>query len=112
MVKVTRCKLSLTVSSLKKTVAFYKSLGFKVSEDYDDWAEMQGPGLRLGLCEGKSKASDRYSIALEVNDLLKAVAFLKSKKIKYELQKEDYGCFAFFKDPDGNELYYFEECEC
>ena len=97
---------------MRKTINFYtKILGFKLAERYAEWAELQGPELRIGIFEGRSKPSERFSIGFEVKNLDGVVKVLEKKGLKFERVTEDYGCFAYFKDPDGNELHFWQESE-
>jgi catechol 2,3-dioxygenase-like lactoylglutathione lyase family enzyme len=42
--KIVGSKVALTVPSMKSRIDFYtKKLGFKLLEDYGDWAELKGP---------------------------------------------------------------------
>lgn len=107
-----RSKVAIAVSDMGKAIKFYtKVLGLKLDERYDEWAEIKGPGVTLGLYPGKrgKKSSEDISIGFEVNDLDKTVDALEGKGVKFEIVDEDYMKFAYFTDPDGTELYLAEE---
>ena len=104
-----RTKVAIMVSDMGRAIKFYtKTLGLKLDVRYgNDWAEIKGPGVTLGLFEGTlaKKSSDNISIGFEVADLDKSVSALKKKGIRFELEDGDCMRFANFFDPDGTELY-------
>ncbi len=105
--KFLRGKVAVAVSDMKKSIQFYtKTLGFKLAEDYGDWAEIKGPGITLGLYPSEPcKKGGNLSVGFEVKDLDKATSALGKKGVKFDFFEEDYMRFAYFSDPDGTELY-------
>ncbi len=105
--------VSIMVSDMAKALNFYsKILGMKIEFKSKYWSELSGPGIWIGLhaSDKKGKKIGRISIGFVVKDIHKEINILNKKKIKVSsIDEEDYGSFAYFCDPDGNDLYFYEE---
>ena len=105
--------LTVMVSDMKRAVAFYvDTLGFTKQAVYgDEWADVELPGLKLGLHPGgKLRERDRhYAIGFRVDDLDAATAALAAKGVAFQPTAQDRGSrIANFTDPDGNPMYLIE----
>jgi catechol 2,3-dioxygenase-like lactoylglutathione lyase family enzyme len=106
--------VTLMVSDMDRAVAFYiQKLGLELKVRYgNDWAEVVGPGLMLGLhqAQGPIARSDPaigISIGLEVDDLDAAVLELKARGVVFPAGVRETNELreASFADPDGTPLY-------
>jgi predicted enzyme related to lactoylglutathione lyase len=96
------------VSDYKRAVAFYRDvLGLKLVDEYRGYfGEFAVGKVTLAICAGESVSKGGAMVALAVDDVNKAVEYLKSKKVKViEKPHETEVCFmATIADPDGNEI--------
>ena len=107
--------VTVFVSDMDKAVRFYTEvLGLKLGFRSDnEWASIKaGDGLVIGLHPASidSPAGRKGSITLGLQltePIQKAVTVLKKRGVKFRGSiVEDKGIwFAYFEDPDGNELY-------
>jgi catechol 2,3-dioxygenase-like lactoylglutathione lyase family enzyme len=103
--------VTVMVSNMDRAIKFYtETLGLKLGKRYGDhWAEIQAPGMTIGLHPSKEKhQKGSVSIGLNVESRDKAVEELKKKGIEFHLKDDDATKLAFFHDPDGTELYLCE----
>ena len=110
---IKEANVTVMVRDMKKSVQFYaETLGLAVKARYgDEFAQLQAPGtiialhpVRKGSPPPTSPAG--LSIGLSVDDLDKAMADLKGKGVAFSRVVDDAQVkLAFFKDPDGYELY-------
>jgi len=96
------------VSDYKRAVAFYRDvLGLKLSEEYGGyWGEFSIGPITLAIRAGDPVTKGGAVIALAVDDVKKAVEYLKTKKVMIiDEPHEGKVCFkATIADPDGNEI--------
>ena len=107
--------VTVFVSDLDKAVRFYtEALGLKLGFRFgNEWASIKaGDSLVIGLhpASRDSPAGRKGSITLGLQltePIDKAVSVLKERGVKFRGSiVEDKGIqFAYFEDPDGNELY-------
>ena len=113
--------LKIRVSDFKKSLDFYhKALGFKIEQEVKGkWAELSGNDMYIGLKADKSVkpkkrgSAGNISLGFEATGGIdKEAARLKKMGIKVEADPKADGesdwRFAWFKDPDGNEIYLWE----
>jgi catechol 2,3-dioxygenase-like lactoylglutathione lyase family enzyme len=107
--------VTILVSDMKRAIAFYRdALGVKVAKEYgDEFAELDAPGVRIGLHPGGKRPladhSRHMSIGLRVDDLDAAKEALEKRGVKFGATPRDEGLrLAYFTDPDGNPLYLVE----
>jgi catechol 2,3-dioxygenase-like lactoylglutathione lyase family enzyme len=108
--------VTLMVSDFNRAVRFYtETLGLLLkSRAGDAWAEVQAPGLTIGLHPAGEQGpqpgqASSFSIGLEVEKLDTAMAALKEKGVEFVHTVDDKAArFAFFSDPDGTPLYLAE----
>lgn len=108
--------VTLIVRDFRKSLSFYtRTLGLsKIYESAGQWAEIDGPGITIGLhacgeCEPDSCESHSISIGLVVADLESAMSALKKKGVKFWGTSEgEHVRNAWFGDPDGNPIYLCE----
>ena len=105
------------VSNVEKLLAFYKeTLGFEVRENYGSkYAEVQTDGFVIGLhlknsSQENNSPTSNMMIGLRVEDLENSMKELKSKDVTFSTPIEDgaAGKFAYFEDPEGNQLYLWQ----
>ncbi len=109
--------VTLMVSDVNRSVKFYtEALGLKLTRQYGpEWAEVEAPGLTIGLHPAREPAktppSENLSIGFAVENLESAMTDLKKRGVAFTPQiKEDSPVrLAFFTDPDKNPLYLSEE---
>jgi len=101
--------VTLMIENMDRAVKFYtETLGFKLRERYNnDWAEIEGPDLTIGLHPNKGKKlhAQGVSLGFQVKDVAEAMVALEQKGIHFQTQDAGYVKMAFFKDPDGTPLY-------
>lgn len=109
--------LVIGVSNIKKMVDFYtKTLGFKLAAKYEDWAEIDSPGVYIGMYL-KEKGEKNYgagntSISYGVKSINATMSGLKKKGVKFGKIEEEYDgemLMSTFKDPEGNEISLVEK---
>jgi catechol 2,3-dioxygenase-like lactoylglutathione lyase family enzyme len=115
---ITSANVTLMVSDFNRAVSFYTdTLGLTLKARYgDDWAEVQAPGLTIGL----HPAGDRgpatiqatgLSLGLGVNGIEQVMAELQAKGIEFTPPHIiDTGAerLANFHDPDQTPLYLYD----
>jgi catechol 2,3-dioxygenase-like lactoylglutathione lyase family enzyme len=108
--------VTIEVADLGRAVGFYtRVLGLKLVKRYGDfWADIKAPGTWIGLHlahEGgrRRKGSGNMSVGFDVRDMDKAVKALKKRGVKVKRQDSDWGRMAEFCDPDGTDLYFWQE---
>ena len=105
--------VTLMVADMNRAVAFYTEvLGFTLAERHGDaWAEVEGPGIRIGLHPAPAEASKiaatgRMSIGLQVKDLEATMAALEARGVSFSPVHGDGPVrLTDFRDPDGTPLY-------
>jgi predicted enzyme related to lactoylglutathione lyase len=109
--------MTIMVADMDRAVSFYTdalglSLRFRAG---NDWAEVNSPGVRLGLHPARSgsppAANPSVSLGFEVTDIDAAMADLKSRNVAFAGPIIDGGQerIAHFSDPDGTALYLFQQ---
>ncbi len=116
--------IAIFVKDLKKSIEFYKKIGFKINSQDKGFCEFKTEGTKLALLDfnlvsdlvGKENISNLkkhgFLIGWEVPDIDKKFKEFKSKGIRFfkEPKTQSWGQrTAYFKDPDGNiwEIYTF-----
>jgi|SRR5579859_7216624 len=106
--------VTLMISDMDRSVAFYtQELGLELKVRYgDDWAEVVGPGITLGLHQAhgpivRSDPAIGISIGLEVDDIETSVEELKARGVAFPTGIRETSDLreAAFADPDGTPLY-------
>ncbi len=110
----TEANVTVMVSDLDRAVQFYTDvLGLTLKQRAGDgWAEIEAPGLIIGLHPATAHGSQpgqagSLSIGLGVADLDAAMSALKAKGVQFAPHISEDGPvrLAFFGDPDHNPLY-------
>ena len=107
-IKLGQPEISLDVADLRKSIAFYSSLGFhEVEGDVSaGWLVVQHDGVRIGLYQNIAESN---SITFFGGDVESIAAKLHEAGYSLESgpEKEDDGSTgAKVLDPDGNLLYF------
>ena len=104
----------LPVTDMQRAVSFYSDkLGLTVSQQEDEWAELEADGLKIGLnardeespgAEGGAVVAFRPDAELE-----QAVKDLGGQGVEFTggISEHPWGRIANFTDPDGNALQLF-----
>lgn len=106
--------IELRVKNWQKMLNWFtKTLGLSlvVKEDDDKFALVRDKeGLMIGLWMDKSKSKQRYVPYFKVNNLQHFINTLKTKSVIVgKIQKKHWGDQAKVVDPEGNELYVYQE---
>lgn len=111
--------VSIFVSDFQRSVAFYRDgLGLEVTYQEDGFAQFNTQGTILAIEKGGEKSpqpkdfkKNGFLIQFEVEDIEKAVGFLKSRNIKFtqDITDLEFGRVAMIMDPDGNQLQLLEQ---
>lgn len=102
----------LPVTDMGRAVAFYgETLGLQVTEHDDDWSEVDGNGLRIGLNGSESPSGDGGALLAFQPDgeLEEEVQRLKEAGVTFsdDISEHPWGRIVPFKDPDGNDLQLY-----
>ena len=109
--------VTIMVSDMSRSVNFYtKTLGLELKVQHDDeWAEVEAPGVRIGLHGGKKDSGSgggaNLSIGFQVESIEDAMSTLTDRKVAFPRGISDDGAvrLAFFSDPDDTALYLCQE---
>lgn len=106
--------VAVVVSDVKRSVQWYKDkLGLEIRESEGHWVTVapKGSNVVLHLCETKPLEQGNTGIAFYVDDLDKTYSEMSGKGVEFTTipKKTEWGSFAMFKDPDGNEFWLFPE---
>ncbi len=107
--------IAVVVSDAKKSAKWYKEkLGLEIKDQEGHWVTVapKDEDVRIHLCEEFYPLEPGNSgIAFYVKDVAKEEKALKQRGVSFSkpTQKEEWGTYAMFKDPDGNEFWLFEE---
>jgi len=106
--------IAVTVSNGDKSAGWYKEkLGLEIREKEGHWITVapKGSNVVLHLCETKALEQGNTGIAFYVDDLEKTFTELSSRGVEFTTKpkKTEYGHYAMFKDPDGNEFWLYPE---
>jgi lactoylglutathione lyase len=102
---------AVMVSDAKKTAKWFRNkLGFEVSVE-GHWVTTwpAGSNSKLHLCEGKLEPGNT-GIGFYSKDVEKDAKKLKAARVRFskDVTKTDWGTYAKFLDPDGNEFWLTE----
>jgi catechol 2,3-dioxygenase-like lactoylglutathione lyase family enzyme len=107
--------VTIMVRDMDKAVQFYTlNLGFALKSRYgNEFAVVQGPGVTVGLHPGTGDQCGQISIGLSVDSLEDAMASARARGLNFngDVVDDPPMRFAFFKDPDGVELYLAQETQ-
>ncbi|PZE86831.1 hypothetical protein DEI91_00545 [Curtobacterium sp. MCBD17_032] len=102
------------VSDMERAVAFYRdTLGLTVTDQSDDWSEIDAGGLMIGL-NGRESAGGSGDGGAVVSfqpdgSIEDEVAALRSRgaDIQGEISEHPWGKIIPFKDSEGNDLQLY-----
>ncbi|HYU18748.1 MAG TPA: VOC family protein [Chloroflexota bacterium] len=109
--------VTVMISDMSRAVDFYtQKLGLSLKMRVgDDWAEVEAPGLTIGLHRAAERGPrpgqlGSMSIGLQVDQLDRAMEALNQKGVQFAPQVSDDGFvrIAHFGDPDNTPLYICE----
>lgn len=101
------------VSDIERATGFYRdTLGLKVGKQTEDWVELDGNGVTIGLNARESAGSVDGGAVITFQpdgDLDGQVADLKSKGVEFPggISEQPWGRLAPFKDSEGNDLQFY-----
>lgn len=110
--------VAVAVSDFQRSRKFYEETlelkpGF--SPENMPWVEFEVGALTIGVGQHPNwqPSRDGTTIAFEVDDIDAAIAKLKERGVKFDMEKtETPVCFmAQFRDPDGNKLLVHQRKE-
>ena len=102
--------VAVVVSDANKSADWYREkLGFEIRDKEGHWVTVapKGSEVVLHLCESKPLEQGNTGIAFSVDDLDSVYKELSGKGVEFTVKptKEEWGSYAMFKDPDGNEFW-------
>jgi lactoylglutathione lyase len=102
--------VAIVVSDANKSAEWFKDkVGLEIRDKMGHWVTVapKGPGPVLHLCEMKPLEKGNTGIAFRVDDLDKTYKEMTEKGVEFTVKptKEEWGTYAMFKDPDGNEFW-------
>lgn len=105
--------LTIMVSNMDHSIAFYTSLGFTLAKRWGDhYVQITAPDITIGLHPNANNPhfgnSGNVSIGLRTDNFQEAELQLKTLNIKYHKREEEGGLFLHFNDPDGTALYVIQ----
>jgi catechol 2,3-dioxygenase-like lactoylglutathione lyase family enzyme len=107
--------IALVVSDAKKSAKWYmEKLGFEIRSKDGHWVTVSQKGLPVDihLCEGFCPLEPgNTGFSFISKDVAKEQKALEAKGVKFTqtTKKEDWGTYAMFADPDGNEFWLVRE---
>ncbi len=107
--------LAVVVSDAKKSAKWYREkLGLEFRDQQGHWITVasKDSNVVLHLCEEFYPLEPGNSgIAFTTKDVKRDEEALRKKGINFTTPttKEEWGTYAMFKDPDGNEFWLMEE---
>lgn len=107
--------IALVVSDGKKSAKWYQEkLGFEIRDHQGHWITVapKKENVAFHLCEGFYDLEPGNSgISFLAKDVKKEEEALRKLGVEFTTAttKEDWGTYAMFKDPDGNEFWLIEE---
>jgi catechol 2,3-dioxygenase-like lactoylglutathione lyase family enzyme len=114
----TSANVTLMVSDFNRAISFYTdTLGLGLKARYgDDWAEVEAPGLTIGLHPTGERGPSAIqavgvSIGLGVNGIEQVMADLAAKGVRFAppgIIDTGVERLANFSDPDQMPLYLYE----
>lgn len=106
--------VAVVVKDRSKSAQWYKEkLGLEVRSEHGHWITVatKDSGVVLHLCdEFYDLEPGNSGIAFTSKDVAKAQKDLEKKGVRFTqpTSKEDWGTYAMFSDPDGNEYWIIE----
>lgn len=112
MENLNKCRVNVMVSNMDNAVEFYSvKLGLELINRYGNhYAEIQAPGLMIGLHPASEKISigNNLSIGFGIINFDETIEILKAKGIEFVTEDEGWIRLAYFTDLDDNHLYLAE----
>lgn len=112
MENLKKCRINVMVSNMDKAVEFYSvTLGLELINRYGDhYAEIQAPGLMIGLHPTSDKIStgNNLSIGFGIINFDETIKNLEVKGIEFVTEDEGWIRLAYFTDHDNNPLFLAE----
>ena len=105
--------VTIKVADMDRAIAFYvEKLGLTLMANYGGrWAEVQAPGLVIGLHPaeaGGASGASHLSIGFGIVAFDDAVAELRRNGVTVDVEQDGPYRLAHFSDPDGTPLYLAE----
>lgn len=102
----------LPVTDMQRAVDFYTGkLGMEITQQEDEWSELQADGLKIGLNAKESPAGDGGAVIAFTpgKELEAAVEELSGQGVEFsdDISDHPWGRIAPFRDPDGNALQLY-----
>ena len=108
--KIKSANLTINVSDLDKSIAFYQSIGLTLKERWGEhYAQLTASGIVIGLHPSKQSepgTDKNLSIGFTAENFGTVNDELIKVGIKTKYRNEKGGEFLHFEDPDGTSLYF------
>src|SRR3954447_2872361 len=103
----------LPVTDMDRAVRFYgDTIGMEVEQRDDEWSMLKLGDVRIGLNARESPGGDRGALVAfrAGSDIQQAVDALAEQGVEVPggVSEHPWGRVATFKDPDGNDLQFYE----
>ena len=103
----------LPVTDMERAVSFYgDTLGMDVEQRDEEWSMLRLGDVRIGLNGRESPSGDGGAVVAfrPESEIQQAVDALAEKGVEVPggVTDHPWGRVATFKDPDGNDLQYYE----
>lgn len=111
MISIKETNVTIMVSNMDKSVAFYEAIGLKVKNRWaNHYAQLVAKDIIIGLhpASGEIKPSANVSIGFITENLEEVKEHLGKEKIAFSLSEDKAGKFAHFTDPDGTTIYFMQ----
>lgn len=112
MENLEKCRINVMVSNMDDAVEFYSGkLGLELINRYGNhYAEIQAPGLMIGLHPASEKTTigNNISIGFGVVEFDLTIENLETKEIEFTIEQDGPIRLAYFTDLDQNQLFLAE----
>jgi catechol 2,3-dioxygenase-like lactoylglutathione lyase family enzyme len=106
--------ITIAVSDMDEMVDFYtKTLGFRLVTKDEDWAEIDTPGIYIGMHlkeKGTKYGKGNPTLSFGVKSLKDNMSALGKKGVRFgKVEEDEIMWITTFNDPEGNRLSLVEK---
>jgi catechol 2,3-dioxygenase-like lactoylglutathione lyase family enzyme len=105
--------VAVVVKNAKRSAKWYREkLGFRIQAQDGHWVAVlpKGANVPLHLCEGNRPEKGNTGIGFVVKSVPRSARALRAKGVRFTQPptETEWGTYAMFADPDGNEFWLSE----